>query len=263
MTDPQLLQNVFWALTTLLEVILLSVLLRKGLPRVYPAFFIYVLSAILQSAIVAASYHYFGSRSAVSFNIAWGSQGAVVVARWFAVIEIARKTLTTFPGIWKMASRILFVLSMGVLFYSIASSRSRWTLIVLNADRAAELCIAAFIVGLFFFVRYYRVPMPHLARMLAIGFCLYSCFGVINDSIYESWRLSFAAMWNYLDMLTFLASLFLWIGAARKYSAVMIPAAEPVLTPERYGELSQKLNSRLHLLNDRLDHLSRSGSSGS
>jgi hypothetical protein len=263
MAAPLILRNLSWALTTLLEVVLLLYLVRRRLYRSHPAFFIYILVVILQSAILAASYSYFGTESARSYDIGWGSQGVVVCARWFAVMEIARKALAEYAGIWAMASRILFVLAVCVLVYSIASSGSRWTLVVLNADRSAELCIASFIVGMFLFVRYYRIPMANLERMLAIGFCLYSCFFVINDTIYEKWLRSASSFWNHLDMLTYFASLLLWIGAVHQYSATRNEATPTPLNPELYGELSQKLNSRLHLLNNRLDQLFRSGGSRS
>jgi len=263
MVAPLILRNLSWALTTLLELVLMFLLLRRKLYRSHPSFFIYVLVAILQSGAVAVSYRYFGSQSATSYDVGWGSQAVVICARWFAVMEIARKSLAEYSGIWAMASRVLFVLAACVLVYSIVSSGSRWTLIVLNADRSAELCIASFIVGMFLFLRYYSVPLSHLERTLAIGFCLYSCFFVINDSIYENWLRAAGPLWNHLEMLTYFATLLLWIGAVSWYSETRDEETPTVLTPEVYGELSQRLNSRLHLLNNRLDHLFRSGNSRS
>jgi hypothetical protein len=257
------LRDLAWALTTLLEVVLLLFLLRRRLYRSHPAFFSYILATILQSAVVALVYRYLGSQSLTTWNIAWAAQAVVICTRWFAVTEIARKALAEYTGIWRMTNRILFLLGMVVLVYSIASSNKRWTLAVLNADRSVELCIASLIVCMFLFVRYYRLPMANLERLLSVGFCLYSCSYVINDSIYEKWRSSLGGLWNYLDSLTFLASLLLWISAvhnAGEPRTVTVPAP---LSPEQYGELSQKLNSRLHLLNNRLNHLLHSEDSRS
>jgi hypothetical protein len=250
-------RDLAWTLTTLLEMVLLVYLLRRRLYASHPAFFIYVLATILQSIAVALLYRYLGSQSLTSWNIAWAGQAVVICARWFAVTEIARKALAEYTGIWGMASRMLFLLGFGVLVYSVASSDKRWTLAVLNADRSVELCIASFIVCMFLFVRYYRLPMSNLERLLAIGFCLYSCSYVINDSIYERWRSSLGGLWNYLDSLTFLASLLLWIGATRGAAEAQTSTVQASLSPEQYGELSRRLNSRLHLLNSRLNHLLR------
>jgi len=105
--------------------------------------------------------------------------------------------------------------------------------------------------------------MSQMDRMLAIGFCLYSCFFVINDSIYQAWIRTAGPLWNYLESVTYLATLLLWIGAVLRHSESRIAASAPSLTLEDYLELSGKLNSRLHVLNNRLDKLFHSGDSRS
>jgi hypothetical protein len=257
MGDPVNLRNFAWALTTMLEVVLLFYLLRRKLYRSHPAFFIYILAVILQSIVMAAANRHWGFQSIQSWNIYWSSQAVVIGARWYAVAEIARKVLADYAGLWGMASRILFALSVCVLVYSFAFSRYRWTLMVLNADRAVELCIGTFIVCMFLFARYYRLPMADPERQLAIGFCLYSFSWVINDSILENWLGSLWDFLNYVNVFAFLASLLLWISAVRKRKeteGVTVPA--PV-SPETYEKLSLEATARLHLLNERLNHLLR------
>jgi hypothetical protein len=263
MAAALILRNLSWALSTLLELVLLYFLLRQKVHRSHPAFFSYILIALLQSAVVATAYRVFGPAGAASYNIGWGSQVVVICARWLAITEIAKKALGEFSGIWAMVSRVLFVLGMGVLVYAIVGSRDKWTLAVLTADRAVEMCIASFIVAMFVFVKYYRVQMSQMDRMLAIGFCLYSCFFVINDSIYQAWIRTAGPLWNYLETVTYLATLLLWIGAVMQHSESPIAANASALTPEDYLELSGKLNSRLHVLNNRLDKLFHSGDSRS
>lgn len=260
MTVSQII-NALWALTAFLEVTLLILLLRHKLHRTHRPLFIYVLAAIIQSGIVAYGSWRFGRDSVAFYNIAWGTQAIVISLRWFAVIDIARKAFAAFPGIWDLGIRILFVVTAVALIYSIWSSGERWKMAILTADRAEEFCIATFVVCLLLFVRYYRLPLNSLERLLAIGFCLYSCFKVITYTVYERLRLPFANTWNYLTMLTFIASVLLWIGAVAKYSESPAPVVEPALTPADYLALSEKLNARLHLLNHRLDHLFRSGDS--
>jgi hypothetical protein len=258
MVAPLILRDLYWGLTVLLEGMLLLYLVRRKRYRSHPAFFRYIVLIIVQSGILAITYVYLGEHSESTYRISWATQGIVICARWLAVIEIARRTLARYAGIWALANRILLALSACVLAYSIVTSRSAWTLVFLNANRAMALCIAAFIVVMFVFVRYYRVEMLRFERMLAIGFCLYSCFAVINDSILETWLGAVATLWTYLDMLTFLASLLLWIGAARTSPESSSIVTEPVVKSELYWDLAQKLNSRLHLLNHRLNHLFRS-----
>jgi hypothetical protein len=261
MVELLTLRDLTWGLTTLLELILLFYLIRKKLYRTHLSFFIYLPALILQSAVVAVVYRYFGPRSVASFNIGWSTQAVVICLGWLAVIDIARKALSASAGIWDVATRVRFAVTACVLVYSVWSSNDRWTLAVLTADRTEELCIATSIVFLLLFLPYYRVDANNLERMLAIGFCLYSCFSVINVSVYQHLRLSYGSMRNYLDILAFVASLLLWVGAVRSYSDSPSITIQPALTLEHYAGLSAKLNSRLHLLNHRLDNLFRSGDS--
>lgn len=255
------LSNSLWAFTTLLELVLLFFLLRRKLYRSYPAFFIYVLTVILQSVLDEFAALYWGSLSKQAWATAWGSQAVVICARWFAVVEIARKVLADYAAIQRIVTRVLLVVGVCVLTYSFAVSKFIWTLMVLNADRALELCIATCVVCMFLFARYYRLPVLALERQLAIGFCLYSCSWVINDSILEHWRGSHWDFLNYVNVLAFLASLLLWIGAARSPAELRRASAGQRLSPELYGQLSEQLNSRLNLLNHRLAHLFGSGDS--
>lgn len=261
MVELLTLRNLTWGLTTLLELIPLLYLIRKKLYRTYLSFFIYLLAVFLQSAVVAVAYRYFGPRSVASCNIAWSTQAVVICLRWLAVIDIARKALAATAGISDFAIHVLFVVTACVLVYSVWSSNDRWTLAVLTAYRAEQLCIATFIVLLLLFLRYCWVDANNLERMLAVGFCLYLCISVITVSVYQHLRLSFGSMCSYLDILAFVASLLLWVGAVRSSSDSPSIASQPALSREHYAELSAKLNSRLHLLNHRLDNLFRSGDS--
>jgi hypothetical protein len=258
MIDPTVLRNANWAFTTFLEVVLLVYLVRQKRFLSYPAFSFYVILIILQSAAIALTFRYLGESSKEAYRISWGSQAFVICARWLAVIEITKKTLAKYSGIWALVTRILLVLTGCVLAYTIFTSPNILDLVVLNADRALELCIATFIVCMFLFVRYYRVDMQRFERILAIGFCLYSCSQVINDTLYEEHLKTGGTLWTYLSTLAFLATLLLWLGAVRTSPATAQVANELTVKPEVYGDLSPKLNSRLQLLNNRLNRLFRS-----
>jgi hypothetical protein len=247
-----------WALTALLEVYLFAWLIRQKRYLSHPALFRYILVAILQSAALAITYHHFGEDSEPSYKVAWGSQALVICVRWLAVIEIARRTLAKYSGIWALVIRIFLVLTACVFVYAILSSGSTWNLAILNADRAVELSVAAIIVCMFLFIRYYGIDMGRFERMVAIGFCLYSCFAVINDSFLENWIQTAGILWKYLDTLAFLATVALWIDAVRTSPAMSHADVPRAVEAASYEELSQKLNSRLHLLNNRLNRLFRS-----
>jgi hypothetical protein len=259
MAPLSIVDKAFWALSTALELWLLVLLFQRKLYRSHPTFTVYVAIIILQSPVTLLLYLQLGALSRPAYFLAWGLQTLVVCTRWLAVVEIARNAMIDYRGIWTLVKRILLTVSVIVLLYSILASRTKGLLIILTADRAIELCIATFVVGMFFFVRYYRLPISPLGRTLAIGFCLYSCVKVINDTMFEHWRRSIGSFYHYLELLAFSATLLLWIGAAWMYSEAREKNLEPArLTPEKYDSLSQEINSRLHGLNSRLDQFFRS-----
>src|SRR5258707_1377730 len=69
---------------------------------------------------------------------------------------------------------------------------------------------------LLLFHHYYEVLPTPADRLLALGFCLYSCFGVLDNTILEHFLNGYAVLCIHLRMLPFLASLDLGTWALRK-----------------------------------------------
>ena len=180
--------------------------------------------------------------------------------RFLAVYEMAGRILARYVGIWALAKRVLLSVAPGVLLYSALFSEKRLSMMILTVDRGAELAIACFSVGLLLFARYYMLEISPLDRALSIGFCLYSCFYVINDSLLEKWMEPYAGFWGFMDVITFLACLLIWIQAVRVYAPARQFATPERMSPNLYGALSPEVNVRLRLLNDQLAQLLRSES---
>jgi len=257
------LRELVWLFVSIVEVSLLVFLLVRRLDRSYRFFSLYILSLVVQTTVVAAVYRHWGETSREYWVAAWLSQAAVVGTRWLAVVEIARKIFARYSGIWRLAGTVLLLMSIGILSYSVAVSGIRFDLMVLSADRRVELCIALFIVAMFVFARYYRLPIVDTDRQLAIGFCLYSCVWVINDSLYQGWRQSLGEVWDFILTIAFLASVIIWFNALRVAAPSTASAPAPTVSPEVYAQLSEEVNSRLLTLNNRLSHLLRSEDSRS
>jgi hypothetical protein len=257
MVEPLNVRDLTWAVTTLLELVLMSYILLRKLYRLYPAFSAYVLATFFQGVLIFWSGRHWGELSMQYFNTAWSSQAAMICLRWLAVVEITRRVLAAYTGIWKLTSVILFILGISILIEAVVLSQNVWYYIVLNADRAVELCLAGFIVSMLVFARYYRLEMSNLDRQLVVGFCLFSCSWVILNSLFQGERNVFGAWWEFFQILSFLATLVVWIQAVRSPVEVRQPAPVIVLPPAQYGELSGHLNTRLNLLNDRLNELFR------
>jgi hypothetical protein len=246
-------EQVLWGLTVFLNGGLFVLLLYRKNHRVFPLFFVYVLFNFLQCLILIETYRIWGFSSPVSNRIAWGTQGFVVVTRALAVAQICHRVLANYRGIWALAWRLLVTTATFVLLYSWAVARGSWQFAVLNSDRGMELAIATVIVILFLFAQYYEVAVEPAVRTLAIGFFLYSCFFVLNDTILEGWMYRYSTLWNLLGTLAFLASLLLWNWA------LLERQPETTFEPEMfsagvYRQVAPEINYRLKALNEHLEH---------
>lgn len=259
MVDSLHLQSVAWALTTALELVLLFLLVRRNAVRNYPLFTAYLVSAILQSFGVAQLHRMAELDRWTAWELAWGTQAVVTIMRSLAIVELAGKIVGAYSGIWLLGKRLFLLVAFCVLAYALILSKGQWQWFILNAVRGFELAAAAVIVTMLLFARFYALPIRPLPRALAIGFCLYSSFYVINYSLLEKIVQQYGDFWNFLGIMTFMASLLLWITTAAGYVAAEDKVRPATIPPELYGKLSSEVNLRLHLLNRQLMLLLNAG----
>jgi hypothetical protein len=240
-----------WAASTAAVVFILVLLAMLKNYRAYPAFTFYIFVNLAQAILLFIIYLRWGYHSRVAWFFGWGTQAVVVCARALAVAEICRHVLARYPGIWALAKRMLLMCAGLVLLYSGLAARHQWQLALPSAERGLELSIATVIVALFLFARYYHVRTERTDRLLAIGFCLYSCFRTLNDTIADRYLFDYAQLWSFLGMLAFFASLVLWSWALRK-PRTAIAAQENLLPLGAYQSLTPQINLRLRSLNDQL-----------
>jgi hypothetical protein len=256
MVDLATAQRVCWGLSISLRALLLCLVLWRKNVRSFPFFSIYLSVNLLNALVLAVSYKVLDPQSTVLFRIVWGSQVVVTCARALAVAEICRLLLAGYRGIWSLAWRVLLSCAALVLFYALLVSKHRWDSAILGGNRAVELSIAVVIVVLLVFLRHYQVVAEPTLRSLAIGFFLFSCFEVVNYTILEHWLATYGPIWNFLEVLFYMACLLVWIWALCK--SLPRPVLNPALLPGSvYRQLSPEINLRLRLLNEQLSHFWR------
>jgi hypothetical protein len=244
-------QDMVWAANVSLGLILSILLIVGKNYRVYPAFSSYILVNLIQALLLFLGSHRWGLTPFALWQMGSLTESIVLIARALAVAEICRRVLSRYRGVWALASRALFLLAGLVFIYSILLARHDWSLVFQSAHRAMELSIASIIVTLLLFVRHYDVESSRSDRSLAIGFCLYSCFAVLNNTLLERWLDDYSALWNLLGMFAFFASLSLWTWALRKPLSQV--ATKEILLPRGvYQSLTPEINLRLRLLNEQL-----------
>lgn len=246
--------RLLWGTSIFLNAGLLILLLYRKNYRVFPFLTGYALLNLAQGFALIEVYRIWGFRSATALKLAWGMQGLVTFARAVAVAEICHRILAKYSGIWQLALRLLIAAAAAISLYALAVAGSHWAFAIFNMDRGLELAIATVIVLLFLFVRYYELDVEAAVRTMAIGFLLYSCFRVLDDTIFGNWLHQYRQLWNRLGMLAFLASLLLWNWALRRTQPRI--ADEPEMLPDGiYHALAPEINQRLKTLNEQLGQL--------
>lgn len=240
---------ILWAINSGVGAVLLVLLAVRKNYRVFPAFSTYTLLNLGLGILALLAYHRWGFSSKLSWRIGWAMQGAVICARALAVAEVCRHVLGRYRGIWALAWRVLLLCAVLVLFYSLAAGHVSG-LAVLAADRALELAIATVVAGTFLFARYYDVQVRPAEHALALGFFLFSCFNVLNNTILEHYLLRYVAFWNPLGMFVFLLALLVWTWALRKRQATV--PEQVLFSLGVYKSMTPEVNLRLRSLNDSL-----------
>jgi hypothetical protein len=244
-------QRVCWGLSISLRALLLCLVLWRRNDRSFPFFSIYLSANLLNALVVVVSYRVWDPTSPVLYRVIWGSQLIVSCARALAVAEICRLLFAGYRGIWSLAWRVLLSSAALVLLYASLVSKHQWGFAILGVSRAVELAIAAVIVVLLVFLRHYQVVPEPTLRSLVIGFFFFSCFEVLNYTILEHWLSAYESVWNFLEVLAYMACVLVWTWALRKSlpQLVLRPALLPAYV---YRQLSPEINLRLRLLDERL-----------
>lgn len=246
-------ERFLWVVTILLATGLAALVVARKNYNAYPVFFAYILATLTQNLVYVLSYRLWGFSSVIAFKVAWGTQCLVALARALAVAEISRRVLAKYEGIWALGWRIFLSTAALVLAGSWAIGGHSWQLVAVTADRSLEMAIAAGVAALFLFVRHYEVAIEPAVRNLGVGFFLYSCFSVLNDTILERWLAHYATFWNLLGTVIFIVSLLLWTWALRQ-TQPRVATRLALLPKNEYQSLSPAINARLNALNHQLGH---------
>ena len=252
-TDIATLERFLWALTMLLATALAAMVVWRKNYKAYPFFFVYVLALLTQNLVFAVSYRLWGFGSVVGYKVGWATQIVVIMARALAVVEICRRVLAKYLGIWALGQRIFLAMAALVLVYSWAAGGHNWQVAAVSLDRGLELAMATSILALFLFIRYYEVPVEPTDRLLAIGFFLYSCVLALNDTIAERLLTRYATLWNLVGTASFVASLLLWNWALR-HTQPRTTIEPKLLSSNLYSSVTPEINARLKALSERLGH---------
>ncbi len=249
------LETVAWGLCFILQIALLCLIFARRHYLNFPAFTTYLAGTIAQGVTEFELYRHFAYLSEISRMGTWTAQAVVTLLRCVAVLEVCRHVFAGYRGIWALIWRVLLFSVPLVAVLTMVSSTSRLDTRIYYADRAASWAISMVIVAVVLFARFYQVNALEPTRSIAIGFFLYSCFTLINNTVLETWWSAYGPMWTFLETCAFIACLLVWGWALRK--APVIVEAPQLVPADVYQDLSPEVNRRLNALNDRLRKIDR------
>jgi hypothetical protein len=245
-----------WAACFALQVGLMGLLILRRNYVAFPWFTAYLAGSLAHNIAQFFIYRHWGFDSPAARWAAWGVRPVIEVLRFMAVLEICRQVFANYRGIWAFIWRTMIVCVGLTAILAMILSRRAFKYGILYADRSVGLSEAVAIVALLVFARYYRVQTEDPLRWLAIGFFLYACFVVVNDTLLEVSVKVYSPAWNLLGTAAYTSSVLVWGWALRR--SVRQPAMAPEMLPASvYNTVSPDVNQRLRALNDRLSALSK------
>ena len=243
-----------WGLATALTLFLLVQILLLRAHEKHRFFTVYLCANLLQTVVGVYLYRTYGFRTIYGYRVAWTTQAIVVIARGFAATEIGYRILGKFKGVWALAVRILIACGGIVLISTLYFGTRSYQLAFITLEMSLEAFIAAWIVGLLLFARYYAVPVESTAGMMGLGLGLLSCCKLLNDLVFERHAQAYLGTWNYVSSAAFVVILLLWNWVLRK------PATHTVHEPQLnrvqvYQSLIPQVNLKLLELNRQLSQI--------
>ena len=226
--------NVFvLSLGIVLEVCLLSCLLRRGEWKVYPYFFSFALWMVVRSI----SFFPAQRLSATAYrNFYWGSDTVDIVLRFLIVWEVFRHVFPKDSGLHNLAAKGFKAVAITVTAFAVGAFWSYETYTHFHSvypalERVFGFAQAVLILSILAAARYYELPLGRNISGIALAFGAWASMSTANNAMIDL-RHSFLPYWQLLRPLSFVAMLGMWTWAMWSYAPnpriEVDPAADPI-----------------------------------
>jgi len=187
MTGSQVLWYYLWLAPKLLQAAMLLVMVRRGLHRQFPMFFVYTAAQISQSAILFAI-----SRSRVHFDGVYFSSYAVglavstalrfcVIHEMFIQVAKRHRTLEVSARLmFRGAALLLLLIAVGLAISAPRSATGLLWTATFTLDQTASILQCGLLIGLFVFSRYFALSWRSQAFGIALGMGIFSSMELAN-----------------------------------------------------------------------------------
>jgi len=191
MTFSQILGYYLWISPKILLIVLLFLMVRRGLQRQFPMFFIYAALQVVQSSVLFLISSHFGFQGE-EYHRAYSMTIAVSAASRFAVIyELFKDFFRSYPLLVRPGTIVLrggtIVLLLAALGLAVLSPGDGVDLL-LNAtyvlDRTVSILQCGLLISLLLFSRYFSLSWRSRAFGIALGLGVYASVSLATSSIW-------------------------------------------------------------------------------
>lgn len=227
-----MLTSIIWVAGIVLEALLLYRGVRAKLVSRYLNFYVYVLSLFLGDGFFyfAPLLHYH-----VANKWSWYSGFATLFLGVGIVLEIFRHVLAPYPGAEKVARLTSYSFLAGVMVFMIvypmvAPSDSAAQVLFYRLQRDFLTVQALLLIVIIRVMVYYVIPAGRNLKGMMLGYGQMVAVTMCGLALRAARGLSFNATFSYVQSLSYLAALVIWLIALWSY----LP--DPVPTPRISGD---------------------------
>jgi hypothetical protein len=181
------------------------------------------------------------------FDIYWTTEFILSAMYLVVIAEIAKRSLSGYPSIWRPASTLLSAVALGLVSWTVASTLPLFghrRLFVMVGDRCLVLTITILVLLLMAIDAYYRLKLPSLYRLVLVGIGIYSSVEVVANQFQIQSRVVGFWIWGEMRVLSFGAATIVWIYAIWRWAGPSARQAE-LIPQSKYEALSPKIHDRL------------------
>lgn len=213
------MSSAIWLTALVMEVVLIARAAQARFITRYPLFYTYMSAIFVRDVALFAIFHRFSSLYPRAY---WYSQFVLVLLGCGVVWEIYRCALRQYPGVVRMAQNVipfLFVLSFSRVIAKMWES-PKWFpgATTLETERDLRFVQAMLLAGLVTLSLYYAVPLGKNIRGIIVGFGFFLVTALIHLTARNNLGDAFQAAWQYIQPVTFLVSLVIWLLALWSYA---------------------------------------------
>ena len=233
------LTYVNWLAGPLLQITLLTFMVRRKSHKVFPRFFSYVLFQTLKSACLFIVYRYFSPES--YFDAYWTGNALSVIFTVAVMDEILRNLFEEYGGIqilgttiFRWSCGLLFLLAILGAWSSSEASGDRAVAVVFAFDRSVRLMQVGLFLVLILLCRFLKNYSRQQVFGIALGFGVFASVELILVSFVMLYGNGQPAIISLLKSTAYNAVTLVWIGYL-KQQPQLVPKLEAVPNAHTFG----------------------------